>query len=845
MLKDLKHAARLLLQAKGWTIVVVLSLALGIGANVALFGWVNGLLLRQIVVRDPGTLVRLRAAGPNDMVRSSSEYGFVKSANGERVRTTFSYPMYRQFLASNTTMTDLLTCAPFGRMNVVVDGHAEIARSFISSGNYYNVLGISAALGRTLQPDDDRADAPTTAVVSYRYWRTRFGGETNIIGKVVRANNVPVIIVGVLPREFTGIQEPVAEAPDISFAMAAQRQFAVTNGESADEATYWWLQVMGRLKPGVTPQQVEANLGGVFQQTAKAGFDQYLASASETERTNSTNSNRTRVARLVAEPGARGIYDPQEEGVRAISILGAVVGLVLLIVCANVANLLLSRAAARQKEISIRLSVGATRARLIRQMLTESVLLSAIGAALGVVLAIWLQSVLRDNTPLGQPAPIDWRVVVFVAVITLLTGVGFGIAPALMASRADVSTTLKQHGRSLIGSRRLLSKSLLVAQVALSLVLLVGAALFLRTLHNLRDVNIGFDPSNLALFAINPQLSGYDQPRALALYGQVLERLRVLPGVRAVALSQPPLLSGSENTTSIYVQGRTYVRGQRDRDNQIYRVVVSPAFFETMAMPVAAGRAFSDRDVGTAPAVVMINEAAARRYFPGADPIGQRFGSTIEESGKLEIVGIVRDAKYNRLREDAPPTMYVPYQQNRTFGPTFEVRTAGDPGAVIGDIRETMRQIDPNLPLTNVSTQLEQIERRLLQERAFAQALSWFGLLALMLAAIGLFGLMSYGVARRTNEIGIRMALGAQRLNVLGLIMRESMILVGAGVAIGLTVAASTSRLINSLLFGLAPTDALSMLAAVGVMLIVAAIAGYLPARRASRVDPLVALRVE
>jgi len=845
MLKDLKHAARLLLQAKGWTIVVVLSLALGIGANVALFGWVNGLLLRQIAVRDPSTLVRLRSAGPNDMVRSSSEYGFVKSANGERVRTTFSYPMYRQFLASNKTMADLVTCAPFGRMNVVVDGHAEIARSFISSGNYYNVLGISAALGRTLQPDDDRADASTTAVISYRYWRTRLSGDTSVVGKVVRANNVPVTIVGVLPREFTGIQEPVAEAPDISFAMASQPQFAVTNGESRDEPTYWWLQIMGRLKPGVTPQQVEANLGGVFQQTARAGFDQYLASATDTERAKSTNSNRTKVPRLVAEAGARGIYDPPEEGVRAISILGAVVGLVLLIVCANVANLLLSRAAARQKEISIRLSVGATRARLVRQMLTESVLLSAIGAALGVVLAIWLQSVLRDDTPLGQPAPIDWRVVVFVAGITLLTGVGFGIAPALMASRADVNTMLKQHGRSLIGSRRLLSKSLLVAQVALSLVLLVGAGLFLRTLHNLRDVNIGFDPSNLALFAINPQLSGYDQPRALVLYGQVLDRLRAIPGVRAAALSQPPLLSGSENTTNIYVQGRTYVPGQRDRDNEIYRVVVSPGFFETMAMPVAEGRGFSDRDVAAAPPVVMINEAAVRRYFPDAHPIGQRFGSTMEESGKLEIVGIVRDAKYNRLREGAPPTMYVPYQQNRTFGPTFEVRTAGDPGAVIGPIRETMRQIDPNLPLTNVSTQLEQIERRLLQERAFAQALSWFGLLALVLAAIGLFGLMSYGVARRTNEIGIRMALGAQRLNVLGLIMRESMILVGAGVAIGLAVAASTSRLIRSLLFGLAPTDAVSMLAAVAIMVIVAGIAGYLPARRASRVDPLVALRVE
>jgi predicted permease len=522
-------------------------------------------------------------------------------------------------------------------------------------------------------------------------------------------------------------------------------------------------------------------------------------------------------------------------------VLSAVVALVLLIVCANVANLLLSRATTRHKELSVRLALGATRARLIRQLLTESLLLAAIGGLLGILVGRWGQQLL----PLapGQAAPLDWRVLTFVFAVTTVTGIVFGIAPALRATRTDVSSALKENSRSVTGSRSLLGKSLLVAQVAISLVLLVGAGLFLRTLENLRKVDVGLNPNNVALFRVNPSLNRYDVTRTNDAFDRISERLLAAPGIRAVAWSNPALLAGSTNSSSIFVQGRTYAPDVRD---DILRVVVSPSFFETMEIPLLVGRGFTARDVDGAPLVTIINEAAARKHFPNESPLGRRFGSSIEDAGKLEIVGVLRDAKYNSVRDAVLPTMYVPYRQlTSSTTTTFEVRTAGDPLAVMNTIREAVRQIDPNLPVMDLSTQMEQLEKRFLQEKVFAQAYALFGGLALLVASVGLFGLMSYSVARRTNEIGIRMALGAQRQDVLRLVMRESMTLVVAGVSIGIVTALGAGRLVASLLFGLAPTDALTMFAALTVMLLVSGLAGYLPARRASRVDPMVALHYE
>jgi predicted permease len=848
MLKDLRHAVRLLWQSRGWTTVVVLSLALGIGANTAIFSAVNARLLTSLPVHKPEQLVRLRYAGRNDMVTSSSGYGFLnKTPDGKDVRASFSYPMYQQFVADNRSMTDLLACAPFGRVNVFVDGQSEIANAFISSGNYFQLLGVTARIGRTILPDDDRPTATPVAVISSKYWHSRFGTDPAVVGKAIKVNNVPITIVGVIAPTFSGIQQPVANPPDISLPLSLDSQLSTgpsTGPPRLSQPTYWWLQVMGRLKPGASPAQVTGNLEVVFQHTARSGLDAYLKSLSDEERSRSYNRSRTEVPRLLVEPGGRGLYDVSTNEYRSVMILAVVVGLVLLIVCANVANLLLSRATTRQKELSVRLSLGATRGRLVRQLLTESLLLSTLGGALGIVVGYWGKQLLPGAADV--PRPFDWRVLTFVLAVSGLTGLLFGILPALRGTGMNVNAALKETSRSVVGSRSWASKILLAVQVAISLVLLVGAGLFLRTLTNLRHVDIGFNPQNLLLFRVNPSLNRYDEKRTLALYREMLERLGAVPGVSAVAMSAPALLSGSINGTSIFVHGRTYAPDVRDRDNNINRLVVSPNFFEVMGIPVLSGRGFTERDTDTAPKVVMINQAAVKKYFPNENPIGQRMGGNLENAGQMEIVGVLRDVKYDSVRDAAPPTMFVPYMQTRVGSPVFEVRTQQSAaGGVTGAVREAVRQIDQNLPVMDVSTQLEQVELRFQQEKFFAQAYTLFGVVALLLASLGLFGLMSYNVARRTNEIGIRMALGAQRHDVLRLVMRESMLLVIIGVGAGLAIALFAGRFVATLLYGVPPTDALALALAILVMIAVSAVAGYIPARRASRVDPMVALHYE
>ena len=838
----------MLLNAKGWTVVVVLSLALGIGANTAIFSAISGMLLTKIPVRDPDSLVRFRYAGRNDMVTSSSDYGVTrKTPEGLNARTTFSYPMFRQFVADNKTMTDLFACAPASRLVVSIDGQAELASGFLSTGNYYQMLGVNARLGRVIVPDDDRPEAPPVAVISSKYWHTRFGSDPNVVGKTIRLNNVITTIVGVLEPDFTGVQNTTDELIDVSFPLSLFPQVDPSVGPIANrlqQPTYWWLQVMGRLKPGATPEQVKGNLEAVFQNTARAGLAQYIKGLSETDRAASGNQNRTEVPKLLVEPGNRGIYDVSPVAVRSATILSVVVVLVLLLVCANVANLLLSRAASRQKEISVRLSLGATRGRLIRQLLTESLLLAGLGGAVGIAVGYWGRQLLPGVGT--QPHVMDWKLLAFVAVVTMLTGLLFGIAPALRGTGVNVNSALKETSRSVVGARSTLAKVLLVAQVAISLVLLVGAGLFLKTLGNLRRVDVGFNPQNLVLFRVNPGLNRYDEKKMAQLYRDMLERLAAVPGVRGAAMSQPALLSGSVNSTSFYQQGKTYAPGRPQNDSlNINRLVISTNFFDVMGIPIVLGRAPTEHDDANAPKVAVINEAAARKFFPNENPIGRRFGSSPETSGTLEVVGVLRDAKYDSVRDPAPATMYVPYAQTRLNNAVFELRTAAAPSTVMGPVRDTIRQIDPNLPVTDVSTQIENVEKRFAQEKLFAQACTLFGALALVVAAVGLFGLMSYNVSRRTNEIGIRMALGAQRQDVLRLVMGESMLLVAGGVVAGLVIALASSRLVKAQLFELQPNDPVAIATALGVMIAVAALAGYLPARRASKVDPMVALHYE
>ena len=846
MIRDLRYAVRMLLQAKGWTAVVVVSLALGIGANTALFSAVNGLLLKKVSVKDPDSLVRLRHAGQNDMSTGSSDYGFTTPIGGLSVRSSFSYPMYQQLLADNKTMTDLIAGAPFGRFNVVVNGQAEVANAFIASGNYFRMLEVSANPGRTLLPEDDRANAAPVAVISHKFWQSRFGGDAGVVGKSVTINTTPVTIVGVIEPSFTGIQQAVQEPPDVTVPLAMDAVLTPDAGRMSDtlprlqEATEWWLQIVGRLKPGVTAVEAQANLETVFQHTARAGLDSFLSRLKDAERNTMRNRNRTQMSQLHVDSAARGVYDATTTDTRAVSILSGIVGLVLLIVCANVANLLLSRAANRQKEVSVRVSLGATRSRLVRQLLTESLLLASIGGGIGLLIGHWGKTLL-PGAP-GAPVPLDWRVLGFVTGVSLLTALVFGIAPALRATGLNINHALKQHSRGVVVSRTWLGRTLLVVQVSISIVLLIGAGLFLRTVQNLRQVDVGFNARNLVIFRVQPQLNGYNDQRMNAFFGELRDRLAAVPGVTAATFSNPPLLSGSVNQTSIFIQGRTYTPETRDSIN---RVVVSSNFLDVMGIRLLAGRILTDRDNESAPKAVVINAAAAQQYFPNDNPIGKRFGSSLETSAQNEIVGVVSNVKYNSLRDDVPPTMYQPYLQTRLTSPAFMIRTAGEPMSVVSSLREAMRQIDPDMPMMNVTTQMEQIEGRLVQEKLFAQAYAVFGGLALLIASIGLFGLMSYSVARRTNEIGIRMALGAQPQAVRRMVLGESMTLVVVGVILGVGIALAAARLVAALLFGVAATDVTTIALALTVMLSVAALAGYLPARRASRVDPMVALHDE
>ncbi|HSR50271.1 MAG TPA: ABC transporter permease [Acidobacteriota bacterium] len=835
MLRDLRHALRLLLQNKGWTAVLLLSLALGIGVNTALFSAVNGLLLRTVSVPEPEDLVRLRWAGDNDMVQSTSVYGYsLENEAGERVTPTFSYPAYLDLKEANQTLTGLTASAPAGRVNVIVDGRAELASADLVSGNFFQTLGVKAAAGRVLTPEDDQAGAAPAAMISHGYWERRFGGESAAIGKSVTVNGVSVTIVGVLPPGYTGIQRLGSGASEVQLPLFLDTQL---NGRSRlDRPTYWWLQLVGRLKPGVTAEQVKGNLDGVFQASAKAGWDTTYAEMSEEQKGRQRNQNRTAVPSLDVASAARGIYDANPSSVGSMTTLSVVVILVLLIVCANVANLLLSRVTSRQKEISVRLSMGAGRGRLIRQLLTESVLLAALGGVLALVVAYWT----RDLLPFGSAPPLDWRVFAFAAGVSVLTGLIFGIIPAIRATRVDLAVALNESGRSQMRSRSWMAKSLLILQVAVSLVLLVGAGLFLRTLYNLQTAPVGFDKENLLLVSVNPRVNRYEDERSQQIVEQLKDEFGGIPGVHSVSVSQVALLSGGTWTSSVYPEGN------ESDDLNAHMMTISPEFLDTMKIPLVAGRNFTPQDTEGAPEVALVNEAAVREFFPGGgSPLGRRFGHSVEERSSVEVIGVVQDAKYSSVRDEAPPTVYRSYLQNSLFRAVYELRTGVDPRSIVPSVREAARRVDPTLPLSDISTQAEEVKERFSQERTFALAYSLFGGLALLLACIGLFGLMSYSVTRRTNEMGIRLALGAQRADVIRMILRESLILVGIGLAIGLGTALAAGRVVASLLYNLAPSDPVTIIVAAVLMTLVATLAGYLPARRASRVNPITALHFE
>jgi predicted permease len=845
MLRDLRHGFRVLMRAKGWTAVVVLSLAVGIGANAAIFTAVNGQMLKKLPVRNPDGLVRIRWGGENHMVNDSSDYGSTPNLpSGQPVHTTFSYPMLEHFRSANQTLTDLAGTRP-KPVTLTIDDRAETGTALLATGNYFEMLGVGARVGRTLTADDDRPSAPPVAVLSYRYWQLRFAGSDDVIGRTIRVNTIPVTIVGVAPQEFIGTQGLTSQLQNIVLPLKLDDALS-SDPPRINDATNWWVQVIGRLKPGVEVEQVRGNLEGVFRSQARAGLDAHLASLDDAGRAMEQNQNRTAIPRLIVESGSRGMYDVNTQQARALQIIASVVGLVFLLVCANVANLLLARIATRQKEISIRLSIGATRLRLVRQLLTESLLLASVGGAAGFLIARWAQTLLPG--PVGTSEPADWRVVAFTAAATAIAGVVFGIAPAVRGTRMEVGTTLKESSRSVAGANTALSRVLLVLQVSISMVLLVGAGLFLRTLDNLRSVDIGWNPTNLVFVRVDAEGAALDDQGKFRYVQEGMDRLRAIPGVTHATVSNPTLMTGGGWSTAMYVEGRVYPKGRNNyaaSSVDINRVIVGPNYFEAMGIPVIAGRGFTGGDNANTPKVAVINQAAARKFFPNENPIGRKFGTSIDNARDIEIVGILRNTRYNDLREQPPATMFLPHLQNNPEDLVFSIRTAVDPAGVMNAARAAMSAVNPSIPVLRVETQMSTLERKYAQEKVLAQAYTLFGAIALFVASIGLFGLMSYNVSRRTREIGIRMAMGAQRQEVLGLVLRESMLLVTVGMAIGLAAALAAGRLVASQLFGLEPTDPATIVGALCVMLAVSATAGYLPARRAARVDPMVALRYE
>jgi predicted permease len=831
--QDLRYARRQLSGAPAFTTTVILTIALGIGANTVIFGAINGLLIKTLTVADPGSLVRLRYAGQNQMAMSRNDYGAsARDPSGREVRATFSYPMFLQLRQANRTMRELFAGAPLGTLNLVTDDGADVAETFASTGNFYSALGIQAVSGRMLVPDDDRPTAPPAAMISHPYWRARFGGRPEAVGTVIRLNNVPLTIVGVLPQGFAGVQEPAGRVADVCVPLSVVGMLLPKDAARLGAATYWWLEILGRLQPGASAEQVEGNLGGVFRSSARAGLDSYMSGLSAEEQALARNRNRTAVPDLIVDSASRGVYALSESVIRPLAIMGAAVGLVLLLVCANIANLLLSRSVVRQRELAVRLSLGASRSRLVRQLLTESLLLALAGGAVGLAMAFWTAPLLPEA---ARPAfAFDWRLWAFGFALATLTGLTCGAVPALRGSRAAVE--LKAAGRGIATSRSRVSQTLVVVQVAISLVLLIGAGVFVRTVANLGAVDPGFDPDSIVLFRVTPTPAHYAPAQLPMLYDRIADGVNRLPGVSAVGFSHNALLSGGRNVTTIYSEGQSYT---------VYRLIVSPQFFDTLRVPLLTGRGLSPRDDGSSPNVAVINRAAARAFFQISNPVGRRFGYSVEDDAALDIVGVVSDIKYDNLREPAPPTIYIPQAQSPTPTVTFEVRTVGTPTSVIAELSEAVRQVDANLPVTNVMTQANAIESRMATERALASTYSLFGALAAFVAAIGLFGLLSYSVARRTNEIGIRMALGARPGRVLRMVLGESMGMVALGIVIGLTTAAAAGRLVAGQLYGVAPTDPETALGASLLMLVVASTAGYFPARRAARVDPIVALKAE
>jgi predicted permease len=826
--QDAAYALRQSRKNPGFTAVVMLTLALGIGANTAIFSVINAVMLRMLPVQHPERLVQIAVQGR----RSAQSF----------VSESFSYPLFQELRQRNQVFTDI---AAFDYWNSF-EAHLanpnsgatnESTKAQLVSANFFSLLGINAVIGRTFTPDEDQgAGAHPVAVISYVLWTRLFARDAAALGKTVAIVDTPFTIVGVAPAHFTGVNP--GRVSDLWIPISMQPQ--VAPGPPLINSNIVWLTLIARLKSGVSREQAGAGLDLIYQQTQ---HQRDLSKASAQARQDFFSH------RIVLLPAAHGTDYLRQEFKQPLFLLMGMVGLVLLIACANMANLLLARASVRQPEITVRLALGAGRRRLIRQLLTESVLLALAGSAPGVLFAYWGSPLLVALMSQGQDKVTlnvhpDVRVLVFTVLVAAITGIGFGLAPALRATRITASP----GQRHLTASRpaRRLGAALVVTQVAMSLVMIIGAGLLLRTFHNLETLDPGFNRHRVLLFGLDPTRVGYKNERAVQLCQRVLGQIRQVPGVRSASFSFLTPISGSGwDSNAGFVEGYTPPPGE---DMNIDLNFVGPGYFETLGTPVLFGRDFGLQDHPGSIPVALINLTMARRFFGRRNPIGKHFGlGQLSGQRSCEILGVVGDAKYSSLRENVPPTayLYIPQLPQNAGGVIFEVRSAVPPASLVPRLRSLIQRTDARLSATDFTTLAEQVDNSLYQERMMSALSTFFGVLALVLAAIGLFGVMSYAVARRTNEIGIRMALGARRGGILRMILREALVLAGIGLVVGLPSAWAATRFIRSMLYGLKATDPVTIVAATLMTAAVAVVAGYVPARRATKVDPMVALRFE
>jgi predicted permease len=862
--QDLRYGARMLAKRPGFTLIAVLSLALGIGANTALFSVVDAVLLKTLPVKEPERLLLFewRAGLP---FRYSDWSGTTRVPNepGTQALSMFRHDVFTrmrraQAATPESPLSDFFAFAPLSELNAVVGQQAEIINGQAVSGGYYTGLGVQPALGRAITEEDDRPGAAPVVVLSHQFWMERFAANSAVIGQSFKLNQQVFTIIGVTPAGFTGALQ-VDYRPAVTVPIASEPLLFGEKSRlgTADRPGYWWLDLMGRLKPGATREQARASLNGSFQAAA-------LEVMPPPRRADEPGQLDPKdYPRLIAESGSRGMLDERRGYAPTIYGLFIVVALVLLIACANIANLLLARAASRSAEISVRLAVGAGRGRLIRQLLTESVLLAGVGGALGALVALWGNSALQALTdkdtglvPSNVELSVNWRVLAFTLAVSLLTGVLFGLAPAWRATNLDLTTALKQ-GRLKTGAVSRLSKGLIVAQVALSLLLLVGAGLFLRTLHNLQRVNLGFNQENLLVFRLQPEQGGYKDERLAQFYQQLFARLDNLPGVRAATFGRNPLIARGAWGGAILLPGEVE---ETAPERLTFRQMARENYFATLEIPFLRGRNFTAHDDARAPQVAIVNQTFAHRFFPNDDVLGKRI-TISRDKRTVEIVGVVADTKYDYQRTNLPPLLYTPWQQEgELMGEMyFMLRTVGDPLALATTVRQVVRELDSNLPVTEISSQTARSQATLGQERLSARLLSFFGGLALVLAAIGLAGMLAYSVSQRTKEIGIRMALGAQTANVLRLVLWQGLKLVLLGLAVGAAIGYGLKRLLTAKLFGpemwqarmaeqlygVSVTDPLTVIVIALLLIVVALVACWIPAHRATKVDPMIALRSE